>query len=277
MPRSALTLRVDRKADAAAETVTVAGNVPAGAERLTFYRSVAQPERYAAAVLRMQLAAVGIEVGPATTFAAAPPATAPLLEFDGPPLSEIVRRCLKYSNNLIAESLVKLLGAEASGEPGSWANGVPALRAALAELGVAGDGLVVVDGSGLSYDDRVSPRQLVRALRAADASFPLAAEFTAALPIAARDGTLEKRADGAVDAVRAKTGLLTRITGLSGFARLADGNEVVFSLLVNSYRSSDDRAMAAVDGFVAALAKGAVGPRAPASATSGVGARGESP
>jgi D-alanyl-D-alanine carboxypeptidase len=53
--------------------------------------------------------------------------------------------------------------------------------------------------------------------------------------------------------VRAKTGLLTRITALSGFAELADGTQVVFSLIVNGYRSSDERAMDAVDGFVSAL------------------------
>jgi D-alanyl-D-alanine carboxypeptidase len=53
--------------------------------------------------------------------------------------------------------------------------------------------------------------------------------------------------------VRAKTGLLTRVTALSGFAELADGTQVVFSLIANGFRGDAERAMDAVDGFVSAL------------------------
>ena len=64
-------------------------------------------------------------------------------------------------------------------------------------------------------------------------------------------GELEQRSAGAA---RAKTGLLTRVTGLSGFARRPDGEVVVFSVLVNGYRGDDRSAMDALDAFVAALA-----------------------
>jgi len=184
----------------------------------------------------------------------------PLLAFEGHPVAEIVRRCLKFSNNVVAESLVKALGAQASGAPGSWENGVPALRAALAQAGLPLAGVVLADGSGLAYDNRVTPRLLVAALRYADDSFDFGPEFLAGLPIAGRDGTLKKRTGAALDAIRAKTGLLTRVTALAGLARLADGGEVVFALMVNDYKSSDDGAMRAVDGFATAL----VGSRTPA-------------
>ena len=96
-------------------------------------------------------------------------------------------------------------------------------------------------------------RLLVDALRLADASFEIGPEFGAALPIAAADGTLERRAAAASGRVRAKTGLLTQVTGLTGFARSAEGREVVFSVLANGYRGSDKEAMSALDGFAAAL------------------------
>ena len=91
--------------------------------------------------------------------------------------------------------------------------------------------------------------------RAADAPHPLlrpVARASAALTGA--DGTLEERAENASSRVRAKTGLLTRVTALSGFAQRGSGERVVFSLLVNGFRGSAEQAMDAVDGFVEVLA-----------------------
>jgi len=254
------TLAVGRSSGEGFEAVEVTGSAAAGSRATTYYRSVADPVGYADAVLRMQLAANGIEVAGPTQRGAVPDEAVPLLAFEGHPVAEIVRRCLKFSNNVVAESLVKALGAQASGAPGSWENGVPALRAALAQAGLPLAGVVLADGSGLAYDNRVTPRLLVAALRYADDSFDFGPEFLAGLPIAGRDGTLKKRTGAALDAIRAKTGLLTRVTALAGLARLADGGEVVFALMVNDYKSSDDGAMRAVDGFATAL----VGSRTPA-------------
>lgn len=237
------------------EQVEVTGNLQVESEPEVFRRSVADPVAYAAAVLRMQLAANGIEVAGVDRLAAAPESAPELLLFSAHPLSEIVRLFMKYSNNGIAESMLKALGARASGEPGSWENGVPALMQELSALGVPMDGMRIVDGSGLSYDNRVSPRQLVAALRVADASFAMAPEFAASLPVSGADGTLEKRAGEAFGAARAKTGLLTSVTALSGHAVLADGSEVVFSVMLNGFRSSAERAMKALDDFVVALSQ----------------------
>jgi D-alanyl-D-alanine carboxypeptidase/D-alanyl-D-alanine-endopeptidase (penicillin-binding protein 4) len=249
-------LVVDRGPVDAVERVTVSGTLPAAAQPSHFYRSVRDPLAYAGAVIRMQLEANGIRVEGPVRAGSVQASDVPLLRFEGKPLGEIVRLLLKYSSNPIAESLLKLLGARATGGQGTWENGVAAVRSELAAAGVRIDGLHMVDGSGLSYENRVPPETLVGALRLAADSFRFGPEFVAGLPIAAADGTLEKRADGAALAVRAKTGLLTRVTGLSGYARGADGERLVFSILVNGYRGSDEEAMRALDGFVAALVWG---------------------
>ncbi len=246
-------LVVDRRAGADGELVTVDGQAPAGGKTKTYYRSVTDPTRYAGAVLGMQLAALGVEVQGKTQVGLVPPAAVPVLEFQGRPLGEIVRLFVKFSNNAVAESLVKAMGAHATGAPGSWENGIPASRAALSSLGVDLEGLRVVDGSGLSYRDKLSPRVLVEALRIGRGSFRIGPELTAALPIANGDGTLEKRVEGAPGRVRAKTGLLNRVTSLSGFAELADGEVAIFSVLTNGYRGTDEQAMDALDRFVAVL------------------------
>jgi D-alanyl-D-alanine carboxypeptidase/D-alanyl-D-alanine-endopeptidase (penicillin-binding protein 4) len=120
-------------------------------------------------------------------------------------------------------------------------------------LGIDLEGLRIVDGSGLSYRDKLTPRSLVDALRIARHSFRIGPELTAALPIANGDGTLEKRVEGAAGQVRAKTGLLNRVTALSGFAALPGGDVAIFSVLTNGYRGSDEEAMDALDHFVAVL------------------------
>ena len=75
----------------------------------------------------------------------------------------------------------------------------------------------------------------------------------AALPIAAADGTLEERAEESSGLARAKTGLLTRVTGLSGMAKQSNGEVACFSVLVNGFRGSAEEAMRAVDDFLAVL------------------------
>jgi serine-type D-Ala-D-Ala carboxypeptidase/endopeptidase (penicillin-binding protein 4) len=246
-------LVVDHRAiETGGEEVVVGGSWPRGAER-TFQRSVLDPSGYAAGVLRLQLGAVGIPVAGNIRRAYVPDTAHPLLEFEGRPLSDVVRRFLKFSNNPIGEALVKSLSASADGAPGNWKGGVAVVRRELDALGLPTAGLVQVDGSGLSYDDRVTPRLLVAALREASHSFRYGAEFVSSLPIGGTDGTLEKRAARAGPELRAKTGLLTRVTALSGIARRADGHTLAFSILVNGFRGGADEAMAALDAFAAAL------------------------
>ncbi|MDH3213869.1 MAG: D-alanyl-D-alanine carboxypeptidase/D-alanyl-D-alanine-endopeptidase [Myxococcales bacterium] len=254
--RARSSLRVEPAASNGFEDVVVSGVVPAGREAKTYYRSVRNPARYAGAVIRYQLEANGIEVAGETITGPVPDAVTLLLSFEGKSLGEIVRLFVKFSNNAIAESLVKAMGARATGAPGTWKSGVAAMLAELASLGLDVEPLTLVDGSGLSYANRVPPRSFVEALRIADRSFRFGPELVAALPIAASDGTLEERAEGAADRVRAKTGLLTRVTALSGFAQRADGGEVVFCVMVNGYRGSDEEAMEALDRFVSELVAG---------------------
>lgn len=251
--RSAPALQIDRVHGEGVEQVIVSGTLPAGAEPKTAWRSVVDPLGYAGAVIRMQLEANGIRVEGAIRRGVVPPDAKLLHAFEGRPVAEIVRLFVKFSNNVIAESLLKALAAHEGARPASWEQGLAVVRRELETLGLPIAGATLVDGSGLSYENRVSPRLFVAALRLADRSFRFGPEFVSALPIGAEDGTLEKRADAAGSAVRAKTGLLTRVTGLSGYARLADGRVAVFSILANGFRGSADAAMGGIDQFVAEL------------------------
>ena len=248
-------ISVERDGDGNRERVRVAGSIRPGGDTVVVQRSVIDPVRYAGAVLRMQLAALGISVDGAERVGPVPPGFTELTTFHGRPLAEVTALLMKWSNNNIAEMLVKNLGAQASGAPGSWPSGVAAVRAQLGALGVDLNGLTMVDGSGLAASDRVTPRTLVSALRAARGNFAFAPELAAALPIAGRDGTLRTRAPGAADRARAKTGLINGVAALSGYARTRDGREVVFSILNNGADAGDTAAVAANDAFVETLVR----------------------
>jgi len=257
--KAATSLVVDRIRSGGGEDVVVSGVVRAASKPKTYHRSVLEPVRYAGSVLRAQLEANGISVEGENRLGVVPDSMVLLDEFEGKSLADAVQLFLKYSNNTMAEMLVKALGVRAAGV-GSWSAGVAAVHAELERLGIDVAGLSIVDGSGLSYQNRVTPRSLVSALRVAQASFDFGPEFIAALPIAAADGTLEKRTEAAADRVRAKTGLLTRVTALSGYAMSADDEPLVFSIVVNGFSSGDEAAMAAVDRFASELTRSRIEP-----------------
>lgn len=250
-------LMVDRGRSGARESVRVAGSIRLGSKPDVFPRSVADPALYAGALLELQLRAVGIDVGGQVRRGRAEEAPHELSSFAGRPLSEIVELFMKYSNNAIAESLVKSMGRAATGEPGSWPSGLAAMEQTLRRLDVLAPGTRIVDGSGLSTNNRVTARSLAAALSRARRSFAYGPELLSAFPLASADGTLEKRARDAKGRVRAKTGLLSdaRVTSLSGYAELADGELVHFAVIVNDFRKGARAAMDGVDAFVAEMLK----------------------
>jgi len=258
-PRAKSTLSIEREVGAGEERVRVNGVLPAGTPPEDVWRSVSDPLGYAAAVARLQLAANGIRVAGGVRRAAAAPGASLLLAFEGLPLHDVASLFLKYSNNFIAECLLKWLALGPAPAPGappaSWDAGVAALRARLAALGVPLDGARIVDGSGLSRSNRISARVLVEALRRGEAAFDAGPELLAGLPIAGLDGTLERRAEAARGHVRAKTGSLDGVTSLAGFARSERGHDFVFAVIVNEPRHGDAAASAALDAVAAALVR----------------------
>lgn len=255
-PGSSASLGVERAAlTEGGERVIVTGAIPFASAPREIWRSVLDPLGYAGAVFRQQLEAAGIPVAGHAKRGSMPPDAVLLESFEGLPLRTVVDLFLKYSNNFIAESLLKQIGHLDTGAPGSWQNGATSLRARLAALGLPLDGITLVDGSGLSRDNRVSARLLVAALRRAEDSFGVGPDLLAALPIAGEDGTLRKRAEAARRLVRAKTGSLDGVTALAGYARTERGRELAFALISNGHRQGDAAAIDAADDFAAAIVR----------------------
>ena len=175
----------------------------------------------------------------------------PLASVESAPLSEIVERMGRVSDNFTAEILLKQLGA-AGGGVGTSARGAAAVRAALAQGGVPLTGVRLFDGSGLSSLDRLTTRALAALLRAAWADPDVRPYFLAALPLAGVNGTLadRMRRPPARGNVRAKTGTTWLASALSGYVK----RRYVFSVLQNGSPVSSFWARRAQDRFATALA-----------------------
>ncbi len=159
------------------------------------------------------------------------------------PLSELILRMVKKSDNTYAEVILKEIGVGA-GTP-SAAGGVAAVVRQFDRFGVAHP--VMADGSGLSSINRTSAHQQVAWMTKLDAS-PSGRQMRVSLPISCVDGTLRARMCGttASGKVSAKTGSIDNVAALTGFTQTAKGRRVVFSMLYSGVPSSA-RARAAMD------------------------------
>jgi serine-type D-Ala-D-Ala carboxypeptidase/endopeptidase (penicillin-binding protein 4) len=165
-----------------------------------------------------------------------------------PSMADVVRLTNRPSDNYLAESLVKGLGAKFGGG-GSTASG-----ASVVEQTVSRDGAnpQVVDGSGLSRADQTSPHDIVRVLDGIRDD-PGGSAFRASLPVAARSGTLHDRMRGTAAAGRcqAKTGTLSDVSALAGYCRASSGHDIVFAVMMN--RAGVTAARNQQDRFAASL------------------------
>ena len=187
------------------------------------------PATSAAAVFTALLQQRGVTV-PAPPGEGTAPDGAQVAAVESAPMAEIVGEMLRESDNLTAELLVKELGRR-HGEGGTTAAGLEVMRSTLSRLGLDVTGLVSVDGSGLDRGDRATCGLIMGVLRREGDDGWL----SRGLPVAGRDGTLFDRLLGtpAVGKVRAKTGSLDNVAGLSGWVDGGRDHTLAFSLLAN--------------------------------------------
>lgn len=215
--------------------LTLSGDLPPGRGAVTRLVAVDDPAAYASTILRELLVEKGIAVrGSARARHRTP--DEPYREPQGslvarrlsPPLGELVQVINKVSQNLHAE-IVFREAARGAGEDGSRQAALAALDGFLSTLGIAKDEHDFSDGSGLSRRTLVTSAAVTRLLQVMNES-PQREVWRASLPVGGEDGTLAVRYKGVGDAARvaAKTGTLSHVSALSGYA----GN-VAFSVIVN--------------------------------------------
>ncbi len=217
------------------QRVRFAGRYPLSCGEQIWPLADAQPSSYDQRLLEGLWREMGGTLAGRVREGAAPgSAVKPTFEFRSPALAEVVRDINKFSNNVMAEQLALTLAREAAPNVPATPEAARALLARwLAErLGARlAAGAVLSNGSGLSRDSRLSPRQLARLLVLAHAG-PTMPELMASLPVSGIDGTT-RRMRAAVGRAHLKTGSLRDVLGIAGYVMAADGRRLVLVALVN--------------------------------------------
>lgn len=243
-------LDIDREVEQDGMTFTVTGVVASDDEARRYYRTVADPTAHFMAAWEEMEKVHGIEVTGGHKRGSTPVTARLLVQHKSVPLTAVLMDMNKYSNNFMAEQVLKAVGAETGGAPGTTAKGLDAVRAYLDELGISSEAYTVVNGSGLSRDATLPPSVLTAVMVDMARDERVGSEFRTSLSIAGWDGTLWRRLREDPARVRGKTGTIDGVHCLTGYVTAADGELYAFSFLVNDLRGGSRQAKRLHDRFL---------------------------
>jgi serine-type D-Ala-D-Ala carboxypeptidase/endopeptidase (penicillin-binding protein 4) len=251
---------VDIERAPGSQVLRISGVAAPGGAPIVENVAVADPALFAAQVFRQLLASRGVSVRGAPRAAHRLPGQlcdAPqgkiLASRESPPLIQILGVLDKISHNLYAEMVLREIGYSSRGD-GSIAAAEAEMTSFLTSIGAAEKQFALQDGSGLSRNTLITPL-VITALLSAMHSGGQREQFRSILPVAGKDGTLEDRFQGQSDApaIRAKTGTLSHVSALSGYAGEDPAHRIAFSIVVNGYTAPTDELRAVIDRIALAL------------------------
>lgn len=236
---------IDRKPFEA--TFTVTGSQLPEASIVQSTLAVSDPAPWVGNVFYAMLTKRGVEFAPSAEPVQVSQSLIPgepLATINSKPMSEILSLFNKPSENAIGEMLLHQLSGPTAEKPANWNTGSAALEIWLTEtVGVQKGNFRLDDGSGLTRYNLVTPRAITQVLQHM-ATHPNANTFLASLPIGGVDGTLSGRMQTLppTTEIHAKTGTMSGVSCLSGYAKNAEGEWKTFSIMINGYVGSSSAA-----------------------------------
>lgn len=248
-------LKVVRKESSNKNHLTVSGTIGVSSEEVVKYSSITQPDLWSGYQLKSFLQQRGIRVTGNVMRGKAPVSTVILAEYEGKSVGDSVKDMLKFSNNFVAEMLTKNIGAQLNGSPGTMQNGLKVINSRLEKYGFKKDEFHISSPSGLSRKNRFRAKDIYDLLNYMRSNFRVYPEFVAALPISGIDGTLKNRmtSNSVLGRVRAKTGLLSGVAGLAGYASHKSGKDLTFVFLYNGKSGTELKARDTFDQLLEVL------------------------
>ncbi|NOT79704.1 MAG: D-alanyl-D-alanine carboxypeptidase/D-alanyl-D-alanine-endopeptidase [Bacteriovoracaceae bacterium] len=221
------------------DKIIVSGSLSSNAPEMVVYKSISNPDLWLGSHLKEFLSQRGVSLKGKVKVGTCEKGSVLLASVQSKNLVEMTSDMLKFSNNFVAEMLVKNLAADdimANGlnKSANMKDGIESLKKYLDKLGFKRKDYVLENVSGLTRDNRFTARQLSTVLTSIRNDFLIFPEFLSGLPIAGVDGTMKNRLknnDGVL--VRAKTGYLDGVVGLAGFIGRPNESALSFVFMFN--------------------------------------------
>ena len=231
------------------DVIRVHGKIPVGAKEFVAYKNITSPEAWSGNALLNFLKQRGITVTGTVKSGPLPVGARQLARAESKTVADMVKDMMKFSNNFVAEMLVKNLAAEKKSTPASLASGMELVRQYVLDQGISKDRFTLVNPSGFTRENRITADDLSKILLHMRDHFEIFPEALVAFPIAGIDGTLKSRMRSTVaeGRVRAKTGLLNGVAALAGFAGRADGSQLTFVFIFNGRANLGEEARTLFD------------------------------
>ena len=249
--KSQTRLSVDRVTSGRKDHIAVRGKI-AFDDEYSVYRSHTRPSKRAALQALNFLKAQGIEVQGQVVSGKTPRSAFQLAKSESVKIEEIIKMMMKFSNNLISEMLVKYIHHLKSKSPGNLKKGMDLLQKTLKEH--TDQEFTLVNPSGLTTKNKLTADMLTNILAKMAYHPTYGPEFLASFPLSGIDGTLKERIVTTSGRVRAKTGMIKGVVGLSGYVYSLKNNTYAFTFLFNGPNKKQGRAMDLVDRLAERLA-----------------------
>jgi len=227
--------------------VELARRLPRGIHRINLSRRPRNTLRYSGEVARAIFQEQGARFSKPVIAGQVPPGLVPAYVYRSEqPLRDVIQAMLEYSSNFIANQITLVMALMQKGPPATLADGVAITRDFLVnQVGLAPDSFSMVEGSGISRNDRVD---LLAMLRITDAFYPW------------RD-LLRVHDAGAARSVLAKTGTLRDVHSLAGYLPALHGERRAFVIILNQKAHDREEVLQALmDRFGADIPETAWGP-----------------
>lgn len=251
-------VNVDRKKDSKGrDVVVVSGSIGLKAKEFVAFKNISSPQSWSGKALKTFLSHRGIQVTGVIKSGKTPADARVLARAESKAVSQMVTDMMKFSNNFVAEMLVKNLAAEKVSMPATLADGMTLLKKYVESHGVQSDRFTLINPSGFTRENRMTAKDLLVILESLRSDYGIFAEALASFPLAGIDGTLKNRMKSSEvqGRVRAKTGLLNGVAGLAGFAGHPDGKQMTFVFMFNGRANLGEDARTLFDQLAAELVK----------------------
>ncbi len=221
-------------ANGAVDKVTLSGKFPRGCRRYAMDRTALSHNEFVYGLFQTLWRESGGVFDGGWRNVEVDPEAEPLLSFDSLPLSEMIARVNKHSNNVMARQLLYTLSAEVHGPPGTEAGGRKVIADWLKQNRLELAELAFENGAGLSREARTTAADLGQLLTFAWRQ-PYMPEYAASMSLTGLDGTLARRFRDSdlVGQAHLKTGSMDHVAAIAGYLQSRSGRRFAVVALQN--------------------------------------------